>query len=76
MTRTQTIKTLVSTMDELSDTDLRLVVRFVNALKQESESESDDFDRWAKDLAKRKKFDQLTETQIAQLVHEYRHQEF
>jgi DNA integrity scanning protein DisA with diadenylate cyclase activity len=76
VTHQETIRELVETLESLSESDLRFISRIVRVLgKQESSESTDAFDEWATALARKNRFSNLTEEQVAELVHEYRHQE-
>lgn len=67
------LQEVVQSLVTLSDSDLEFIARIVQVLgTQENKEELTEFDRWALALAKRNKFDELSEEQVAQLVHEYR----
>jgi hypothetical protein len=64
----------MESLETLSEKDLQFIARIVRALGANEPADGlTEFDRWAMELAKRNKFDQLTEEQVANLVHEYRH---
>lgn len=72
-TRDETLQKVVESLETLSENDLQFIARIVQALgAQEPAPELTEFDRWAMELARRNKFDQLTEDEIADIVHEYR----
>lgn len=68
------IQMVLDSLRILSEQDLQFIARIVQALgAQEPAPELSEFDHWAMELARRNRFDQLTEDEIPDIVHEYRH---
>ena len=66
------VQEVVESLMTLSESDLEFIARIVQVLGAQEKEEPNEFDRWAMALAKRNKFDNLSEQQVAELVHEYR----
>lgn len=68
-----TVQRVADSLRTLSEDDLQFIARIVQALGvQETAQDLTEFERWAMELAKRNKFDHLTEEQVAEIVHTYR----
>lgn len=69
----ETFQELVESLRTLSESDLQFIARIVNVLGRPGPAETvDAFDEWAIAIAKRNRFEHLTEDQVAELVHSYR----
>ena len=73
LNRNETVERVVKSLNKLSEDDLQFIARIAHVLEtQDTASDMTEFDDWAMELARRNKFDQLYEEQVAELVHEYR----
>ncbi len=66
------VQEVVESLMTLPDSDLEFIARIVQVLGAQEKDELTEFDRWTMELAKRNKFDNLSEQQVAELVQAYR----
>lgn len=69
----ETFQELVESLKTLSESDLQFIARIVKVLGRPDPAEAlDAFDEWAIAIAKRNKFEHLTEEQVAKIVQTFR----
>lgn len=69
----ETFQELVESLKTLSESDLQFIARIVKVLGRPDPAETlGAFDEWAIAIAKRNKFEHLTEEQVAKIVQTFR----